>query len=104
MVMLRLAIATLVVYFAIQALSNIPFLSKFLQEQMPGRLVVYLLTLAAVGLLVWYLPALRLLHELGLVRDAKAFVWPDIVLSALALSQLSRLWPKVFDWLERQST
>ena len=103
MVMLRLAMATLVIYLAMQAVSIAPFLSKFLQEQMVGRLVLYLLTLAATGLLVWYLPTLRLLHELGLVRDAKAFLWPDIVLSALALSQLSRLWPKVFDWFERQS-
>ncbi len=102
-VLLRVALATLLVYFAIQAVTSIPMISAFLMNQQPGRLVVHLLTIGTMGVLIWYMPALRLLHEFGLIRDAKAFLWPDIALSALALAQVSRLWPKVFDWLERQA-
>lgn len=102
-VWIRFALAALLLYFATEAVSGIPMLQTFLRNQAIGRLVLYLATLAVAGLLLWYLPQLRMLHELNLVRKAADFIWPDIILTALALAHMSRLWPKVFEWIDRQS-
>jgi hypothetical protein len=69
-------------------------------ETSPGRLVIYLLQLLSGVLLLFFLPRLRILHELNLIAQAKELIWPDIAFSALALVSLSILWPQLFRWAD----
>lgn len=98
----RFLVVSLFLYFAAQALMNIPMLQRFL-VQPPGQLGLFIVMLAASGLLCFWLVPLRVLHAIGVVALPTEHVWPDIILSALALSRMAHVWHYLFRWLDRRS-
>ena len=100
--LLRFVLVSFALYLCGQALINIPLLQRFI-ERPPGQLIIFLLLLAASFFLLYQVPKLRVLHEIGLIQKKEALIWPDNVFSALALTRLSYLWPGIFDWIDRKS-
>lgn len=90
-------------YLASQALLNLPSLKPYL-SQSRYQIFFHILVIATAGFIVYYVPLLRMIHALGLIRSSRIFVWPDIILSALALGRMSFIWHYLFRWLERRSS
>lgn len=99
---LRFLLTAFALYLCGQAVTNIPYAQKFTMQPY-GRLVIFILLLVTGSLLVLWIPDLRILHEMGLVRRARSLVWLDIAFSALALVRMSYLIPGLLDWLKSQT-
>ena len=95
----KFILSSFALYLCTHLIKNIPMLSRFF-EISAGRLVIYVLTMAAAVLLLYFLPRLRLLHEIKLITKAGSLIWADIAFSALTLASLSMLWPGLFRWLD----
>ena len=102
-IFLRFLFVALCLYLASQALLNLPNLKPYL-NQPKYQVFFHLLVIGAALALAYYVPHLRLVHALGLVRSHRIFVWPDIIISGLALGRMSFIWHYLFRWLERRST
>ncbi len=98
----RFMVVALFLYLAGQTLLNIPMLQKFTLRPI-GQLVHFLLVLGASAFLSFWLLPLRMLHSVGLIYNPAEYLWPDIALSALALSRMSHFWHYLFRWLDRRS-
>ncbi|MCR9144023.1 MAG: hypothetical protein NXI24_17380 [bacterium] len=94
----KFLLTSLALFLATHALRGIPMLDNLLRKSWAG-LIVYLLVLAAAGFLTFWLVSLRILQSLALLPDPKTLLWADVILSALALAQLSMLWPAFVEWL-----
>ncbi len=89
-------------YLIAQLLRSIPFLTDFMNGNI-GRMIILVLILGLSIALMWLLPGMRILHELKLIKSAKALVWLDIIFSGLALAQLSFLYPPFFEWVKSRN-
>ena len=101
--LVQFLLVTFALYLAAQSLGTIPMLQPFLIRP-PGQLVLFVANLAVACLLCYFIVPLRFLHATLLIQDPAVFLWPDIVLSGLALSRASFLWHFLFRYLERHST
>ncbi|MCB1308197.1 MAG: hypothetical protein KDK30_08470 [Leptospiraceae bacterium] len=100
---LRFALVALGLYLAMQAISHIPYLSRYLNATW-GQLILFLFLFCLAFLLTFWQPPLRFFHSLGVVdADSTLLVWLDIVVSALALSRSGQIWHYLFRWLDRRS-
>ena len=100
--LIRFFLVTFFLYLGGQFLVNIPYLQKFNVQPYMRLAIMLLLCIVAILLLLW-LPGLRILHEMGLIRSVRYLVWPDIIFSALAMVRLSYLWPAILEWFNRQT-
>ncbi|MCB1175106.1 MAG: hypothetical protein KDK39_16145 [Leptospiraceae bacterium] len=100
---LQFLIVALVLQLVAQTMHQLPYLGKYLGRPW-GHLIVLVLLWALAGVLVFYLPGLRVLHQTGLIQKVENQLWLDIVLSALALSRLTWLWQVLFRWLDRKTS
>lgn len=100
--LIRFFLVALFLYLGSQFLSNIPYIQKFAMQPYMRLAILILLLVVSVLLLLW-IPRLRILHEMGLIRSVRYLVWPDIIFSALALVRLSFLWPSILEWFNRQT-
>ncbi len=102
-VFMRFIFVAFCLYLASQALMNLPLVRSYLAQ--PKYFMLFqILVLGTAFLIVYYIPSLRLLHASSLVVSRRHFVWPDIILSALALGRMSYIWHYLFRWLERRSS
>jgi len=102
MLVVRFLLLSFALHLCSLAFLNIPFLQNFMRDRI-GQILIILLLLGASVLFVFKSPSLRILHETGLIRSAKIFIWPDIIFSGLVLTRLSYVWPDVFNWFVQQS-
>ena len=102
-ILFRFLFVAFCLYLASQALLNFPTLKAYL-SQPKYQVFFHLIVMAAAISIVYYVPLLRIIHSLGLIRSSRIFVWPDIFISGLALGRMSFIWHYLFRWLERRST
>lgn len=100
---LRLIFIGLCLYLASHAVLNVPSIKLYL-TQAKYQIFFHLLVLGAACVIIYYVPALRVIHALALIKSPKVFVWPDIILSGLALARVSFIWHYLFRYIERRST
>ena len=99
----RFLFVALCLYLASQALLNLPAFKPYL-VQPRSQMLFHTLVIAAAIAIVYYVPLLRIIHAIGLIRSYRVFTWPDIIISGLALGRMSFIWHYLFRWLERRST
>lgn len=100
---LRFFIVAFVLYMMEQTLAHLPYLQPYMGRPW-GKLIVFLVLLAVSLLLCFYIPGLRILHNVGLIYKPKDKVWLDIILSGIALSRSTWLWHLPIRWLDRRSS
>lgn len=101
LLLVRLLMVSLALHLCSHAFNALPQFHKLVQ-QTAGRTVLFVVVVAIAAALVWYIPALRILHEMDLIGRSKSFRLPDIIFSSLVVLRLSYLWPAIFAWLNRQ--
>lgn len=100
---LRFFIAALVLYLVLQTLQHLPYLQGHLSRPW-GQLIVLLIGLILAFTLVYLIPQLRILHQVGLILKPANKVWLDIILSSIVLSRSTFLWHMLIRWLDRRSS
>lgn len=100
---LKFAIAALVLYLVVQTIQHLPYLQGYLNRAW-GQLIVLAISLVLAFLLVFFIPQLRILHEVGLVAKPRDLVWMDIILSTIVLSRSTFLWHMLIRYLDRRSS
>ncbi|MBX7056785.1 MAG: hypothetical protein K1X75_01875 [Leptospirales bacterium] len=103
LVFVRFMLMALFLHFALQAIQRFPGLSRF-SGKWWFDLGMHLLNLALAVFLTFSLPPLRLFDALQLLPARSTMLWPDILFSALALSQIGRLWVFLIRYLDRRSS
>lgn len=98
---IRFLLGSFVLFLAAQALSSLPLVQKYTMKP-AGQLAFSIALIVGGGLFSFFLVPLRMIHEFGLVTDAKVFLWPDIILSGLALSRLTIVWSWIMKWVEKK--
>ena len=97
--LLRFAIAAFVLFLIEETLIHFPYLQSYMSRPW-GKLIVLLIVIGLAFVLCFYIPGLRVLHNVGLILHPKDKVWLDISLSALALSRSAWLWRLLIRRLE----
>lgn len=98
----KLFLVALVVYLGSQAISSLPMAGRFLSQPI-GQLVMHALIILACGLLAFWVPSMRILHQTGFVESSEILVWPDIVLTGLAISRLTHFWHLIYRMIEKKT-
>lgn len=99
---LQLILVTLILYAAFSSIPALPFLKKWLVHPV-AKLVFGLVFILICGYLVYWITPFRFLHRFILTKPVPELLWPDVILSALALFRLAMLWELLFGWLEKKS-
>lgn len=99
----KFLLVSLALFLAARTIQSLPYLHGIFQKTW-GQLIARLLIIAAAGVLCFWLVDLRVLTALELLPKPETLLWADVVLSALALTQLSVAWPTMISWIRGPGT
>lgn len=99
----RFMLVALFLHYAMQSLQRVPGLTRF-SGKLPYELAMHLLNFGLALFLAFALPPLRIFAGMDLLPPRSTMIWPDILFSALALSQIGRLWVYLIRYLEKRAT
>ncbi|MCB1138832.1 MAG: hypothetical protein KDK23_08755 [Leptospiraceae bacterium] len=99
--LLQFIILSFIYYTMISSVLYLPWLGKWIRKPI-GRLVHALVFMAAAVFLIYWMVPMRLIHRLFLEKPVEALLWPDVILSGLALFRGAMLWDHLFGWLSQR--
>ena len=101
--LLKFMITALVLYLIAETIKHIPYFAPYTGKTW-GQLIVFILITSLALVLVYYLPNLRILHNIEIIRDQSEKLWLDVIVSGIALSRSIMLWHMLIRWLDRRTS